>query len=197
MYSLSRSKRSYSLVRLNGTVAALIAMTLLTGCAPADTDNRVLLTLDEAAPPIEVQTLGGATWKLSASTDRGNAVAVFFLASWCPCTKESLTYIRSAHELYAARGIDFIAIATQDKERKFRKFMEAEALPFPAAFDHDDIVARSHRIKAPPSVVLIAPDGTLKRAHYGNIKDVKDEFNGWFELLIENLKEDLINDETK
>jgi peroxiredoxin len=157
-------------------ILLLLSAIILFGCG--ETDNRITLKIGEQAPSLTIKTLTGDTFSLPANikNEENSPLVLFFIASWCPCTKDSIPIIKSAYELYNPKGIEFLAIGIQDNEKKFRAFVKEANLPFSAAFDSGNAMANAYGIKAPPSIVLIDKSGNVQRAHYGNIKDLEAEF---------------------
>ena len=74
-------------------------------------------------------------------------------------------------------------IGIQDKERKFKKFLDKHNFPFPVGFDDSDKIAQVYSVNAPPTTFFITRDGRIKSAFYGRILDV-DKLSKWVEEII-------------
>lgn len=81
-------------------------------------------------PPelVDALTLEGREITLEEFT--GKIVVINFWATWChPCMTE-LPYLRQIQKLYADRGLVVVSVNMDDDASKWRKFLEANALPF-------------------------------------------------------------------
>ncbi|MES2960175.1 MAG: TlpA disulfide reductase family protein [Pseudomonadota bacterium] len=108
-------------------------------------------------PALELSTLDGAAWRLSAQ--RGRVVALNFWASWCePCRTEmpSLELLAQRHE---RDGLTVMAINHKESVAAIRRFSEREALSLPVLRDADGLAARACGVGIFPTTVLIGRDG--------------------------------------
>ena len=106
------------------------------------------------------------------------------MSSWCPCSNESIPLLKKIHAEYADEDIDFLMLGIQDPESKFNQFVLEHDLPFPAAYDDNDFIARTYGINTPPTTVFIDKEGKLQRVFYGNIKDMETDVYKWVEELL-------------
>ena len=112
------------------------------------------------------------------------AQTITFMSSWCPCSNESIPLLKKIHAEYADEDIDFLMLGIQDPESKFNQFVLEHDLPFPAAYDDNDFIARTYGINTPPTTVFIDKEGKLQRVFYGNIKDMETDVYKWVEELL-------------
>ncbi len=159
--------------------SVLIVGMLVAGCAE---HIEVQATIGATAPAFALELTTGETFAFTG--EPGNAKAVTFMSSWCPCSNESVPLLKEIHAQYQDRGIDMLMVGIQDPESKFLQFVSDQDLPFPAGYDDSDVIARTYGINAPPTTVFIDKDGTLQRIYYGNIKDMEVEVHGWMEELM-------------
>lgn len=163
-------------------VPAVIVLALtLSGCF----EEIVPLEVGSKAPPAALEQLNGGPLELSDHPGKG--LVMTFMSSWCPCSNESIPMMKKAYDLYGKGGtgqIAFQMIGIQDPEYKFKAFVEKWELPFPAAYDDGDEIARMYSIKQPPTTIFIDKEGTVQRIFYGNIKDKEQEFYPWIEELL-------------
>ena len=178
-------KRYYSHFHLAGLVL-LVCIGVLQGCEGESASKRPverMAAIGEAAPPFQMELFDGGAWKLQDHA--GKALVITFMASWCPCSKDSIPIVKEAYSLYNSQGVDFLLVGTQDKSSKFKGFVEEKAVPFPAGFDGDTFIARSYGVKNPPTTVFIDRKGVVKKVFYGNIKDLgKEIYFGWFKEVL-------------
>jgi len=134
------------------------------------------------APPFTLALLDGGSANMESP--HGNGHIVTFMASWCPCSNESIPFMKDAFERYKNKDVKFLMISIQDVQSKFEKFVEKWEVPFPAGFDDGDKIARIYGVKQPPTTVFIDRNGMVKRFFYGNIKDKESEFPKWLDELL-------------
>ena len=155
---------------------------LLTGCFE---ENVTPLRIGAMAPPSTLTLLTGETREV---TDHpGQAQVITFMASWCPCSKDSIPFIKKAYKRYNSgteSTIAFLMIGIQSPEQKFADVAGKWRVPFPVGYDDGDRIARVYGISAPPTTVFIDREGTVRRVFYGNIKDKEEDFFKWTSELL-------------
>lgn len=162
--------------------AALLLALLLTGCFE---ENVNPLEIGAMAPPSTLTLLSGES--LEVADHPGQAQVITFMASWCPCSNESIPLMKKTYERYnggTKSRIAFLMIGIQSPESKFRDKAGKWQVPFPVGYDDGDEVARIYGIKAPPTTVFIDVEGKVKRVFYGNIKDREEDFHRWMNELL-------------
>ncbi|MCP4326941.1 MAG: TlpA family protein disulfide reductase [Alphaproteobacteria bacterium] len=150
---------------------------LLTGCFE---ENLTPLEIGAKAPPFTLTLLGGET--RDRTTEPGQAQVITFMASWCPCSNDSIPLMKQAFERYNSgteSKIAFLMIGIQSPRSKFEDKAGTWRVPFPVAYDEGDQIARAYGIAAPPTTIFIDAEGRVKRVFYGNIKDIEDDFLRW------------------
>jgi peroxiredoxin len=160
-------------------VCAVFLAIALSGCLEDDVEP---LALGVAAPPATLTLLDGATTEMSAVNGGGRVIS--FMASWCPCSHDSIPLMKKAYARYEEDGISFLMVGIQDAEGKFEKFVAKWEVPFPAGYDAGDRIARAYGVSAPPTTIFVDRQGRVKRVFYGNIKDKEEEFLQWTEELL-------------
>jgi len=160
-------------------VAAVFSLALLlSGC---NGEGRALLQVGQKAPPFTLALIGGGQATLEKYAGRG--LVITFMASWCPCSNDSMPLMKKAYQDHKDR-ISFLMVGIQDAETKFQKFVEKWKVPFAAGFDDGARMARNYGIGSPPTTYFIDKSGIVKRAFYGNIKDRKTEFPEWLREIM-------------
>lgn len=158
--------------------AAVLAV-VLSGCLEDDVKP---LAVGVAAPPFTLTLLDGGTANMEAP--HGNGHVITFMASWCPCSNESIPLMKEAYERHRDSDIAFLMVGIQEAESKFEKYVAKWEVPFPAGYDAGDSIARAYGVNAPPTTIFVDRDGKVKRVFYGNIKDKESEFSQWIDELL-------------
>lgn len=155
---------------------------LLTACFE---ENVTPLEIGAKPPPSTLTLLNGETMEV---TDHpGQAQVITFMASWCPCSNDSIPLMKETYKRYdkgTESKISFLMIGIQSPESKFRKKTDKWQVPFPVGYDEGDKIARAYGITAPPTTVFIDAEGRVKRVFYGNIKDKEEDFRKWMNELL-------------
>jgi thiol-disulfide isomerase/thioredoxin len=125
------------------------------------------------APALELPDLKGTQHRLADY--RGKVVLVNFWATWCvPCRDEmpSIERLRTALE---GRPFAVLAVNLAEPEDRIRKFLDAVPLGFPVLLDRDAKATRAWQARALPTTYIVAPDGTVRYRHLGELDWSKPE----------------------
>ena len=158
--------------------AAILLTLFITGCMESSVN---VLQVGAKAPPFTLDLVDGK--QISLDDYSGKSLAVTFMASWCPCSKDSIPFLKQAYSDHKD-DMQFLMVGTQDAESKFKKFVSKWEVPFPAGYDSKKTIARNYGVSAPPTTIFIDKTGSVKRIFYGNIKDKQKEFPQWIEEIL-------------
>ena len=159
--------------------AIFLLATFLSGCSE---DAKPLLQVGEKAIPFTLELLDGKTSHLEDYAGKG--LVITFMASWCPCSNESLPLMKQAYANHKNDQIAFLLVGIQDSRSKYEAFVKKWDVPFPAGYDKGDRIAKDYGVSSPPTTFFIDKNGIVKRAFYGNIAKKPDEFTQWLKELI-------------
>jgi cytochrome c biogenesis protein CcmG, thiol:disulfide interchange protein DsbE len=99
---------------------------------------------------------------------RGDPVWLNFFATWCPPCQEETPVLREAHERYADRGLQMVAISVQETTTDdVAAFAATYALPYAIGFDATSAVFRTYAGFGLPTHVFIDGDGVIRHLQYG------------------------------
>lgn len=138
-----------------------------------------MLVPRQKTPPLELEMLGQGHFSLDQMGAKRGALLCFYRGLHCPLCAKYLTDLENRTEAFAERGVETIAISTDDRERAqaMAEKINAEDLRF--AFDLPLAIARdwglyistsrgktSAGVEEPalfaePGVFLVHPDRTL------------------------------------
>jgi len=168
-------KRLYRLLNL-ATVFFLAAS--LSGCGG---NGQALLKVGAKAPPFTLKLVNGKQVNLQSFAGKG--LVLTFMASWCPCSNDSVPLMEKAYQKYKDANVAFLMVGIQDTQSKFKEFTKKWEIPFPAGYDDGSRIAEAYGIGQPPTTYFIDKAGKVKRAFYGNIKNKQDEFAQWIKEI--------------
>ncbi len=141
-----------------------------------------VLQIGKKAPAFSLDLLDGETSHLGLYSGKG--VAMTFMASWCPCSNDSIPLMKKAYANNKNNNLVVLMVGIQDSRSKFRQFVEKWRIPFPAGYDKGDMIAREYGVHAPPTTVFIDKNGNVKRVFFGNIDDKREEFPQWIKEIL-------------
>lgn len=133
------------------------------------------LTIGEGAPELEglvdgrtepLRDLDGEV--VSLAERLGRPVWLSFFATWCPPCQEETPVLREAHERYAGRGLEMIAVSVQETTADdVADYAETYSLPYTIGFDATSAVFRTYAGFGLPTHVFIDADGITRHLQYG------------------------------
>ena len=163
---------------INYLLILLLWPLLLAGCFEGEPLEP--LQPGDMAPPFTLTLTNGSTKTLASY--QGKGLIITYMASWCPCSNDSLPMFQKAYE-HRHEKIAFVMVGIQEAESKFKKFVQEKKIPYETGFDTTKM-ARTYGINAPPTTVFIDKHGKVVRFFYGNIKEVEQDFPKWVEEVI-------------
>ena len=163
----------------NKLCAVFFLTALISGCSE---EGRPLLQVGEKAVPFTLELVGGKQSQLEQYAGKG--LVITFMSSWCPCSNQSMPFMKQAYAKHKNGEVAFLMVGIQDSRSKFEKFIEKWNVPFPAGYDKGDRIANNYGVSSPPTTFFIDKNGVVKRAFYGNIAEKPQEFQQWVEEII-------------
>ncbi|HSS52545.1 MAG TPA: TlpA disulfide reductase family protein [Thermoanaerobaculia bacterium] len=141
------------------------------------TSNR--LAVGAPAPDFALETLDGR--KVALRDLRGSVVVLDFWATWCaPCwktlreTQGLFDWAAKEHLPVAVYGVDALEQLPTAEEKKTQSaaFWKAQKFTMPTFLDPDGVAFRAFGAPGLPSMVLVAPDGTILAFHESLFPDM-------------------------
>jgi len=156
-----------------------------------------LLSSASAQPQIGEKTPGFITSTLDGKRialkdyweQQGKKVLVLsFFATWCQPCKEDLRYLQKVQDQHGGKGLQVVAILTQDtsKEDRVRIFMGELGVTLSVLLDEYGIIGKRYAVTALPCNFVVDKDGILKAKYFGYGEDVKRHFEGQLKNLLSN-----------
>ena len=141
------------------------------------TSNR--LVPGAPAPDFALETLDGR--KVALHELRGSVVVLDFWATWCaPCwktlreTQDLFDWAAKEHLPVAVYGVNALEQLPTKEEKKVQAaaFWKAQKFTMPSLLDADGVAFRAFGAPGLPSMVLVAPDGTILAFHESLFPDM-------------------------
>jgi peroxiredoxin len=117
-----------------------------------------------AAPDFILDQAYGGRVDLSAY--RGKSVLLVFWATSCGICRHELPLLDRLNTEFRARGIEILAVNIRDLDGA-REFMGNQHLRLTNLIDPDGTTAERYRVSGVPKLVLVGPDGKIRRSAAG------------------------------
>jgi len=118
-------------------------------------------------PPLALSDLSGKTHRLEDY--RGKVVLINFWATWCEPCRDEMPSIGKLREALAGKPFEVLAVNLAEPESRIRRFMEKVPMAFPVLLDRDTGAAKAWRARILPATYIVAPDGTIRYSHVGEL----------------------------
>ena len=133
-------------------------------------DAHAQLRVGTAAPEVDLQTLDGKRFQLSAL--KGHPVVMTFWGTWCPPCREEFPELAEAFRKHHADGLEVVAVNQRDQELSttaVQKFVEEFSAPFTIVLDPRGRSRRAFRLIGLPTTVFIDTTGVIATVVSGPI----------------------------
>ncbi|VAX21380.1 hypothetical protein MNBD_NITROSPINAE01-1499 [hydrothermal vent metagenome] len=158
--------------RLN-TIIVLVALGIvLNAIFSASLKSRTsteMLKVGDNIPAFSVELLGGGEANLSAFT--GRPTVYYFFANWCPCSHESMTFIKKAMDEHAGDGLAILMVGIQDSSSNFEKFAKTHDIKYPVGINGGEPFAGDIGVRITPTTVFADADGVIRGIFVGKIEE--------------------------
>ena len=135
----------------------------------------------QPTPPLEAKLLDGSTWHLKNTKPAAFEMIIVYRGLHCPICKTYLGELEAKLPEFSKRGVEVIAISTDNRERAesakkewgLNNLRVGYELSIASAREWDLYISRSIRDGEPPEfsepgLFLVKPDGTLFFASRGS-----------------------------
>jgi thiol-disulfide isomerase/thioredoxin len=120
-----------------------------------------------AAPEFSVSTLAGDPY--TSAMLKGQPTLLAFWAPWCKVCQRELPVLAEFAQHEKPPQLRILSIGFADSRGNVEEFVKARrgAFVFPTAYDDNNQMARSYRINATPTFVLVNDQGYVVLVHRG------------------------------
>ncbi len=123
------------------------------------------------APEFKLSSLDGREYSLEEL--RGQTVVLDFWATWCPPCEFQIPVLNAVYDAWRERGVLVLGVAVDTEGAEVVAPYAAEhKVRYPIVLG-DEALARSFGAVGFPTSVVVAPDGTMSRAHAGLVEQAE------------------------
>lgn len=133
-------------------------------------DAGAQLPVGTAAPEIDVRTLSGSRFQLSAL--KGRPVVMTFWGTWCPPCRDEFPALGELYRKYHPSGLEVVAVNQRDQELRtadVQRFVDEFSVPFTVVIDPRGRSRREYRLIGIPTTVFLDTQGVIRRVVSGPI----------------------------
>lgn len=128
-----------------------------------------LVEAGKSAPRFKLDSVDGRERPVPAEPGQASSLVAFFKVG-CPTCQLTFPFLERYHERFAAPELQFLGVSQDDAEAS-RGFAERFGVTFPLLLDAKGYAAsRAYGVVTVPSVLLVGPDGVVKRTIQGFVK---------------------------
>lgn len=145
-------------------------------------DARDRVGQGAVAPDFTAQTLDGKSIALSQFSGR-KYVVLDFWGTWCGWCIKGMPAMKRYYGKYKDK-VEFIGVACNDKEERWRKMVAGKQLPWPQVLNTADksepnFVLR-YAVQAFPTKVIISPEGLIVGYYEGEVEEFYEHLDKLF-----------------
>jgi thiol-disulfide isomerase/thioredoxin len=117
------------------------------------------------APELRLQSLDGREYSLAEL--KGKTVVIDFWATWCPPCEFQIPVLNAIYDAWRDRGVMVLGVSVDtDGAAVVAPYAAEHKVRYPVLLG-DEALARRFGAVGFPTSVIVAPDGTIGRAHPG------------------------------
>lgn len=100
----------------------------------------------------------------------GKPTIYYFFANWCPCSHQSVDFIKQAVADNADKGLAAVGVGIQDVPKNIETFVKRHDLKFPVGVRGGDDMAGKIGVRTTPTVLLVDSGGVIRWIHIGKVE---------------------------
>ena len=169
--------------RLNQAIYLAAAIFLLNSLLTysAETRSAVTLNIGDTIPDFSLDLLDGN--RVTQADFAGKPMMYIFYAGWCPCSHESVNYLKKAHKNNQEAGLGAYFIGIQDSVKNLTRYAKTHKLKFPVTVSGGDGLARSVGVKTTPTTIFVDGQGVIRSIYFGKVEEYNQLSEGLKSIL--------------
>ena len=173
----TRPKRLNQVIFLAATIFLLNSLLTYT----AETRSAVTLNIGDSIPDFSLDLLDGN--EITQADFVGKPMMYVFYAAWCPCSHESVEYLKKAYNNNDKAGLGVYFVGIQDSVANLAQFAETHDLKFPVTVSGGESLARSVGVKTTPTTIFADEQGVIRSIYFGKVEEYSQLSEGLNSIL--------------
>lgn len=163
----NKSRRRVNQIILLGALA-LILNALFNHFVTDTSKLNKILKAGNAFPAFSFTTTSGSP--ISEKDFAGKPTVYFFFASWCPCSHETIKWIKKIYAENGKSGLSMVGVGIQDSSTGLAQFAKLHKIEFPVVTENGPVLAHEAGVEITPTTVFVDGQGVIRYVHVGKIE---------------------------
>lgn len=176
----SNSRRRVNQIILLGALAFILNALFNHFVADSSKVNKTLKA-GSPFPAFSFTTMDGSP--VSEKNFSGKPTVYYFFASWCPCSNESIRWMKKLYEENGKSGLSMLGVGIQDSSTGLAKFAHVHKLEFPVITEGGQSLAKEAGVEITPTTVFVDAGGVIRYVHIGKIERYEQISEGLSNIL--------------
>ncbi|MBI3580603.1 MAG: TlpA family protein disulfide reductase [Nitrospinae bacterium] len=100
----------------------------------------------------------------------GKPTLYFFFANWCPCSHQSVDFIKQAVAENADKGLTAVGVGIQDVPKNIETFVKRHDIKFTVGDRGGDDMAGKIGVRTTPTILLVDSGGVIRWIYIGKVE---------------------------
>jgi peroxiredoxin len=170
-----KSGRRVNQIILLGALALILNALFNHFVTDASKVNKTLKAGDRF-PAFSFTALSGSP--VSDKTFAGKPTIYYFYANWCPCSHESIQFIKKMGAENSQSGLLMLGVGIQDSPSALAQYVKTHKLEFPVVTENGQDLAREAGVEITPTTIFVDSDGIVRYVHVGKIERYEQALEG-------------------
>ena len=176
----SKSRRRVNQIILLGALALILNALFNHFVVDASKVNKTLKA-GNPFPAFSFKAMSGSP--ISEKDFLGKPTVYYFFASWCPCSHQSMQWIKKMYAENGKSGLSMLGVGIQDSSTGLAQFAKLHKIEFPVITEEGPSLARDAGVEITPTTVFVDSGGIIRYVHVGKIERYEQITEGLNEIL--------------
>ncbi|MBF0292833.1 MAG: TlpA family protein disulfide reductase [Nitrospinae bacterium] len=155
---------------------ALILNALFNHFTIEASNTNKMLKVGDRFPAYSLTAMDGSP--VSGESFLGRPTVYFFFADWCPCSHDSIKWIKRMQAENSKTRIAIMGVGILDSSANIARFAKAHKLEFPVVTENGQSLAHEAGMEVTPTAVFVDADGVIRYVHVGKLERYEQALEG-------------------
>ena len=115
---------------------------------------------------------------------RGQAVVLYFWATWCGPCRAGMPSLQALHDRYRENGLEVLAVNIREAPQHVQSFISENNYTFPVLLDGNGAVSGAYGVRALPTIFIIDQEGFVVHRRTGGVNWDSPAVHAAFDYLL-------------